>query len=185
MIRRLLVAGAALAAAGVALAQLPSPSRTLPGTTRSLPGGVQILPSSSRPLPRPEAVAETRLLMDALAQPNYQGLERLLAQKPADAEAWSFARGQALLLAETANLLMLRPPRTEGREVWTERAADLRAVAIKLARAAGTRDYEQARAQLPSVAMMCNRCHRTFRVSAEVGATPKAPAEGSDRPPAP
>lgn len=163
MNRRLTTVAIGLAVAGIALGQAPGPSR---------------------PLPRPEAVAETRLLMDGLAQPNYQGLERSLAQKPADAEAWAFARGQALLLAETGNLLMLRPPRSEGRDVWMERAADLRAVAVKVARSASSRDYDQARSQLPSVAMMCNRCHRAFRVPVEVGAA-QAPAERGPRPPVP
>ena len=40
-------------------------------------------------------------------------IERLLSQKPADVQSWTFARGQALLIAETGNLLMLRPPKGE------------------------------------------------------------------------
>src|SRR5581483_8687125 len=76
--------------------------------------------------PKLEAIAETRLLMEGLAQANFKGLERLLAQKPSDAQSWTFARGQALLIAETANLLMLRPPRNQGEPVWFERAMDLR-----------------------------------------------------------
>ena len=35
---------------------------------------------------------------------------------------------QALLLAETANLLMLRPPKNQGQPVWFERATDLRGI---------------------------------------------------------
>jgi cytochrome c556 len=123
---------------------------------------------ASRPLPKPEAVAETRLLMEGLAQANFQGLERLLRQKPANTEAWTFARGQALLIAESANLLMLRPPRSEGRAVWLERAADLRASAARLARAAAARDFDQARALLGTVATMCNRCHQTFRIPTRI-----------------
>src|SRR5258708_2326017 len=65
----------------------------------------------NKPAPRLEPVAETRLLMEGLNQANFRGLERLLRQKPAEAEAWSFARGQALLIAETGNLLLIRPPR--------------------------------------------------------------------------
>ena len=48
--------------------------------------------------PKPEPVAETRLLMEALNQANFRGLERLLKDQPADAEAWTFARGQARLV---------------------------------------------------------------------------------------
>src|SRR4051812_28081921 len=68
-------------------------------------------PAAPKFVPRFEAVAETRLLMEGLAHANYQGLERLLKEKPADADTWGFARGQALLIAETGNLLLLRPPR--------------------------------------------------------------------------
>src|SRR5882724_1944572 len=71
-------------------------------------------PQPTRPVPRLEAVAETRLLMEGLANSNFRGVERLLKEKPASNEAWTFARGQALLLAETGNLLLLRPPRNNG-----------------------------------------------------------------------
>src|SRR5262245_54671463 len=62
--------------------------------------------SSSRPVPRLEAVAETRLLMEGLSNANFRGLERILKEKPAANDAWTFARGQALLIAETGNLLL-------------------------------------------------------------------------------
>src|SRR5213080_3460763 len=59
--------------------------------------------------PKFEALAETRLLMEGMAHSNYRSLQRLLKEKPADNETWVFVRGQALLLAETGNLLLLRP----------------------------------------------------------------------------
>ena len=52
--------------------------------------------------------------MDGLNLPNYRGLDKLLKQKPADADTWTFIRGQSLLIAETGNLLLLRPPRSGG-----------------------------------------------------------------------
>ena len=88
-------------------------------------------------VPKFEAVAETKLLMVGLAQANYRGLEGLLKKEPPDAEAWAFARGQALLVAETGNLLLLRPPRTpEGQDTWFRQATDLRDAASSLARSA-------------------------------------------------
>src|SRR5215468_6277368 len=72
-------------------------------------------PQTSNPkpkiVPKLEPIAETKLLMEGLANANFRGLDRLLQKKPDEAQAWVFARGQALLIAETANLLMLRPPR--------------------------------------------------------------------------
>ena len=81
-------------------------------------------PTTTRVVPRLVAVAETKLLMEGLLQPNFRGLEGLLKEKPATEEAWSFARGQALLMAETGNLLLLRPPHNLGRDTWQQRAMD-------------------------------------------------------------
>jgi hypothetical protein len=119
-------------------------------------------------VPKLEPVAETRLLMEGLNQSNFRGLERLLKQKPADVETWTFARGQALLIAETGNLLMLRPPKNNGQDAWMRHATDLRDAATDLARTAANRDYERSRAGLTRVANACNRCHQTFRVPVQI-----------------
>ncbi len=125
--------------------------------------------SQVRPRPRPEPVAETKLLMNGLAAPNFRGLGKTLQNRPATAEGWAFARGQALLVAETANLLMLRPP--TGREadgVWLDRAADLREAAGRLGRAAAAADFVKCRVGVAEVANACNRCHQAFRVPQRV-----------------
>jgi cytochrome c556 len=118
--------------------------------------------------PKPEPVAETRLLMEGLNQANFRGLERILKDKPTDVEAWTFARGQALLISETGNLLMLRPPRGKAQDVWLDRAAELRDAGTALARAAARRDWQGSRNALGDLAGACNRCHQTFRVSVRV-----------------
>jgi cytochrome c556 len=126
-------------------------------------------PQPAKKPPKLEPVAETKLLMEGLADPNTRALGKLLAAKPKDAEAWNFARGQALLLAEAGNLLLMRPPRTRaGEEAWQTHAADLRESAAGLARAAAAKDYLQARTALAGVANACNRCHQTFRVGVRV-----------------
>jgi hypothetical protein len=121
-----------------------------------------------RVVPKLEAVAETKLLMVGLAHTNFKGLERILTQQPEDDQAWTFARGQALLLAETGNLLMLRPPRNSGEYTWFERAMALRAQAAQLAQTLAKKDFEQARNELALVADRCNRCHQTFRVPVQL-----------------
>jgi len=127
--------------------------------------------------PKPEPIAETRLLMEGLNQANYRGLERLLRDKPADVEAWTFARGQALLIAETANLLMLRPPRGKGQDAWLDHAAELRDAATSVARAAAKRDLERSRNALRDLAGSCNRCHQAFRVAVQLTPFANAGAE--------
>jgi hypothetical protein len=136
------------------------------------PSQVRERPASPAPTaqpPRLVAVAETRLLMEGLTKPNFDGLVRNLKQKPADSEAWAFTRGQALLVAESANLLLIRPPRTrQAQEAWAPRAIELRDAGVKLAQAAGNRDYVAARAGLANLANACNRCHESFRVPVRI-----------------
>jgi hypothetical protein len=162
---RSIIAGTALAAALVlGLVVGPAPVASQPTPPKSQP-----TPSKSQKLqPKLEAVAETKLLMEALANTNFRGLERLLSQQPADQDNWVFARGQALLIGESANLLMMRPPRNEGQPVWFERATELRSAATQLAHAVAKKDYSAARAGLQTVAGACNRCHQTFRVPVQI-----------------
>jgi hypothetical protein len=121
-------------------------------------------------VPKLEPLAETQLLMEGLANANFRGLERILKQKPAEDQAWSFARGQALLIAETANLLMLRPPRNQGEAAWMSRAMDLRSAAKKLAQSITKRDYDASRTEMFNLAARCNQCHQTFRVKTQISA---------------
>jgi len=118
--------------------------------------------------PKLEAVAETQLIMEALAQANYRALTRQLKDKPQEVEAWKFARGQALILAETGNLLLLRPPRGQGQDIWMARAVELRETSNRLARTLSTRDYTRSRLGMVEVANVCNRCHQSFRIKVEV-----------------
>src|SRR4051794_26989021 len=119
---RILVLGlAGLVTAGQS--QLPPPRKVAPTTTA--PAG--------KAAPSLTPIAETKLLMEGLAQPNYKGVEKILRQAPQDEQAWKFGRGQALLLAETANLLMLRPPKMQGQEAWFVRAMEMREAATQLA----------------------------------------------------
>ena len=143
-----------------------------------IPGSVaQTVPTIPRPT-RLEAVAETRLLMEGLALANHRGLVKLLKERPTDVEAWGFARGQALLIAETANLLLLRPPKNaQGEKVWMQRSMDLRVDATALARQLSNRDYERGVKALATVTATCNRCHQTFRVPTRIG----LPAEGDGK----
>jgi hypothetical protein len=121
-------------------------------------------------VPKLEPVAETKLLMNGLAHPNFKGLERILSQEPAEDQSWTFARGQALLLAETANLLMIRPPRNPGETTWMERATALRGQAAQLAQTASKKDLEAARADLRRIAESCNSCHQSFKVPVQIEA---------------
>ena len=128
------------------------------------------LPNRNQPFtPKFEALAETRLLMEGMAHSNYRGLQRLLKDKPADNETWVFARGQALLVAETGNLLLLRPPRNNGREAWMKMAMAMRDEAGELARKTAARNHAGSKVALQNLTNSCNKCHQTFRVNVRVG----------------
>jgi Cytochrome C' len=119
-------------------------------------------------VPKLEPIAETKLIMEGLLHSNFRGLERTLNQKAPDAQGWTFARGQALLIAEGANLLMLRPPKNQGEQAWFERAMELRTFATQLAQVAARKDLDRGRTSLQTLANSCNRCHQTFRVQVQI-----------------
>jgi hypothetical protein len=115
---------------------------------------------SPAPTPRLEAVADVKMLMAGLCQPNFRGLGQRLGEKPADDATWAIARGQALLIAETGNLLMMRPPKGKSAvEAWMATAMEMRAEGAKLAKAAEGKDYAAAAAGVAALANACNRCH--------------------------
>lgn len=134
----------------------------------ALPGLSQNPPVGTKFTPKLEPIAETKLLMEGLAHANFRGLERILGQQEIDAKSWVFARGQALLIAETANLLMIRPPRKDGQQAWFERAMEIRGLASNLASTISRKDHERSRMGLQTLANSCNRCHQTFRINVQI-----------------
>ena len=136
-------------------------------------GQTQLLKRNAPPQPKLEPVAETKLLMAGIAEPNLRAIGQLLKTKPKDAEGWAFARGQALLVAETGNLLMMRPPQgRDQQDTWMTYSAELRASSTALARSLAAKDYVQSRTALATTANACNRCHQTFKVATRVNPFP-------------
>jgi hypothetical protein len=126
------------------------------------------IPLSPRALPKGEPVAETRLLMEGIVHANYKGLDKMLSGRPEDAEDWTFARGQALLIAESGNLLLLRPPKLQGQDAWNKSSVEMREAATRLARAASARDLNTARSRLVEVSNSCNKCHQAFGINVKL-----------------
>ena len=136
-------------------------------------------PGAGKVMPKLDPVAETRLLMEGLAHPNFRGLERNLTKKDLDDQTWVYARGQALLIAETANLLMLRPPKTQSAQpIWFDNAMELRRQATTLAQHLVKKDLERSKSGLQQLANSCNRCHQSFRVPVDI-----TPFQPGDTPP--
>jgi len=136
----------------------------------TVPGASQSPAAKKKEPPRLVPVAETKLLMEGLAHPNFLGIERILKSDEADAESWAFARGQAILIAESANLLMMRPPKNAGQDAWMQHATRLRDQSTDLARSIAKKDLNASRAGLITLGNQCNSCHQTFRVPMKVSA---------------
>src|SRR5262245_12485890 len=146
------------------------------GRERKPPGKLLVLPHNARfrggrdPLgnpkpfdfPRKTASCDLRKFRKVQAS---QAARLIGRGAPADAEACRFARGQALLVAETGNLLLIRPPRSAGQDIWMDRATELRDAASRLAGVISQQDLARSRTGLLEVAAACNRCHASFRVA--------------------
>jgi len=134
----------------------------------ALPGISQSPPPRARATPRLVPVAETKLLMEGMAHPNFQGVEKILKNEEVEKDSWTFARGQALLMAETGNLLMMRPPNNSGQDNWMKNSMELRDSATELAKVIATKDRQQSRAALITLSNSCNNCHQKFRVATAI-----------------
>lgn len=150
---------------------MPRPRSLLPGIALAvlLPAIGSSQAPAPPPRPRLEPIAETKLLMEGLAHPNFKAVDRFIKEPGDDAEAWQFARGQAVLIAETGNLLMLRPPKNaKAEETWMTRGMELRDAGSKLAKSLAAKDPAKSRPALADVASACNRCHESFRVETRI-----------------
>ena len=74
------------------------------------------------------------------------------------------------MIAETGNLLMLRPPRSPAETIWMDRASGLRAAATDLAKLLASRDYDKSRKTFAALANACNACHESFKVKTRIAA---------------
>ena len=137
---------------------------TIPGIGQSPP----TTKKAQRFSPKLEPVAETKLLMEGMVHPNFQALEKTLKSEEIDKDSWTFARGQALLIAESGNLLMLRPPNNTGQDDWMKNAMELRSTAAELARAVASKNATRSRTGLVLLSNSCNSCHQTFRVPVSI-----------------
>src|SRR5688500_10674232 len=115
---RLIFAGLALSLLSLPAFGQPPYEGPKPRTPTTPPKTVTPSKPASGTPPRLVPVAETKLLMEGMTHTNFQGIEKILKGTSIDPESWGFARGQAILIAESGNLLMLRPPRNSGQDLW-------------------------------------------------------------------
>jgi len=99
--------------------------------------------------------------MEYVFEPNYKRLQPAMAEKPVDKKAWKAIKGDALTLAECANLLLLREP-AEKADAWRKLSVAVRTHGGELYQAARESDYPAARKAYVTMLNQCNACHQQF-----------------------
>jgi len=166
--------------AGAAGSQVPPNPKINPQPNPKVNPQPQPQPPAGKIKPSLKPIAETRLVMEGLANANFRGLEKLLKAEPAAVDSWTFIRGQALLIAETGNLLMIRPPKGQAQDLWFERATSLRETATQLAASAAGKDYAKSKNLFLNLAKNCNACHQSFSVPVQITPFAAEPGAGKD-----
>ena len=108
----------------------------------------------------PQPVDDMHHFMEYIFEPNYERLREQLAEEPADKQSWKAIRGDALTLAECANLLLLRAPKENAD--WQRLSAAVRAHGGELYQAARLGDYTASREAYTTMLTQCNACHTQF-----------------------
>ena len=110
----------------------------------------------------PRPVGTMSELMVHLIYPTSDAIFYILTRTPTSTAEWGALEGQALMLAESANLLMM-PSRARGREQWIMDAQLLLDVGEAALRAAQDRDVEALSELNEQLYQSCITCHQHFR----------------------
>ena len=119
------------------------------------------------------ALANVRQLHDLLITPASDAVFNVSTNPPTDANGWTAARNQALLLAEAGNLLMIGN-RVRDNGNWMKMSRALVDAAALAATAAEKQDAKALEAAADPITVACMACHRPYRDQGrQMGAPPK------------
>src|SRR5690349_3433658 len=107
-------------------------------------------------------LANVRELHDLLISPASDAVFNAATDPPTDAKGWTSARGQALVLAESANLLMVGS-RVRDTDNWMRMSRALVDAAALAATAADKKDAKALEAATDAITVSCMNCHRPYR----------------------
>src|SRR5215216_5692950 len=107
-------------------------------------------------------VATSQQLHDLLITPASDAVFHASGDPPRDAKGWEAARGQALLLAEAGNLLMIGT-RVRDNNQWMKMSRAMVDAAALAATAAEKRDANALEAATDALTVACEACHRPYR----------------------
>lgn len=101
-------------------------------------------------------------LMVTVIRPASDAIFYIETRTPKDGDAWTVLEGQALMVAEAANLLML-PGRARDDKQWMADAVLMREAGAAAFKAAKTRTVEAVAAVNDQLYESCTTCHRHYR----------------------
>jgi hypothetical protein len=107
-------------------------------------------------------VGTTSELMVTILRPASDAIFYVETRQPKDGDEWTRLEGQALMVAETANLMML-PGRARDDARWAADAALMRDAGAAAFKAAKSRSVEAVAALNDQLYKSCTTCHEHFR----------------------
>ncbi|MEP3482399.1 MAG: hypothetical protein ABJZ55_24365 [Fuerstiella sp.] len=138
-----------------AQATSPEPSRSFASQNPATP---QEKGDSDGPVVIEDSMHE---FMEYVFQPTYRRLKVTMATEPENNSGWKAMKSDALILAESCNLLFPRTPEKDGDD-WKKFSADSRTHGADLYQAARAKDFDKATGAYKMMLNSCNACHRQF-----------------------
>ena len=118
------------------------------------------------------ALANVRELHDIMISPASDAVFAASSNQPFDAKGWTDARNQAILLAESGNLLMTGT-RVRDNGNWMKMSRAMVDAAALAAAAAEKKDAKGLEAATDSITTACMECHRPYRDGGRQMGAPK------------
>ena len=106
-------------------------------------------------------VADTKQLMYAMVIPASDFMFNLPFEVPSDDEGWDLVENNAILLAESGNLLLMR---ADGRQPWVEASRALIDAGEATLMAARARDVDRISELAEDILAPCSGCHDLYLV---------------------
>jgi hypothetical protein len=122
-------------------------------------GATVVQPGAPSPV---RHIGTTSELMVTVIRPASDALFYIETRTPADGDGWTALEGQALMVAEAANLLML-PGRARDQQQWIADATLMREAGAAAFKAAKTRKVEAVAAVSDQLYESCVACHQHYR----------------------
>jgi Cytochrome C' len=118
-------------------------------------------------------LANVRELHDLMISPASDAVFDASSHEPLDAMGWTAARNQALVLAESGNLLMVGT-RVRDNGNWMKMSRAMVDAAALAATAAEKKDAMALETAVDAITVSCMECHRPYRDQGrQMGAPPK------------